>query len=126
MSAGVLYIVDSRFGNCSFLPLAYEAEGPVVHLPNGRVIMPSAFEYFKLENDFTYNGEYTERGSKMKFYVTQEMSPAYGPLFGNVSTVLGVSSDNVKLIQADGSTSQFKPLFLEFYFTEVSNTRERR
>ena len=54
---GVLYIVDLRFDNCSFLPLAFLPDGPVHHLPDGRVIMPSAFDYFKLEKDFSYNGQ---------------------------------------------------------------------
>ena len=50
-------MIDTRFGNCSVVPLAYEYDGQVVHLPNGRVVMPSAFDYFKLEKDFTFNGE---------------------------------------------------------------------
>ena len=50
-------MIDTRFGNCSVVPLAYEYGGQVVHLPNGRVVMPSAFDYFKLEKDFTFNGE---------------------------------------------------------------------
>ena len=54
---GVLYVVDLRFDNCSFLPLAFLPDGPVHHLPDGRVIMPSAFDYFKLEKDFSYNGQ---------------------------------------------------------------------
>ena len=55
----------------------------------------------------------------MDFYVTANIPTSFGPLMGNLSTVLGVSSDGMALIQVDGSAVKIKPTFLEYYFTSV-------
>ena len=63
--------------------------------------------------------QFHERGTNIKFYVTENVPNTWGPLLGNVSTVLGISSDNQRLVQSDGTEMEQLPMFMEYYVTEV-------
>ena len=66
-----------------------------------------------------YEFQFHERGTNIKFYVTENVPNTWGPLLGNVSTVLGISSDNQRLVQTDGTEMEQLPMFMEYYVTEV-------